>query len=433
MGEHGKPLLAVSAEQAAKFDENARQVAIKIRQLNLAVLDSMSLQVQVVGSGRETEAGTKSPPPQKRSTSSYFQKKRVPGRLTSLPDIETYFPTERDRHLYTYSHLARETHQIRLFSLSPQTAQGHVQGTFHKLNLASLPRYTALSYTWGDPRDLHEIVIDNFKTIKVRKNLFDFLQRQSSIITEPKYFWIDAVCINQSNMTERNHQVSLMKDIYVQAHEVYIWLGPEKENSDLAMDYLAMEGSRGLRRRGPGYYPLWKGEQGQALVHLCERPYWRRMWIIQEIAHAGKITVWCGSKSVEWSLIEQLYLTLKTLEDESWWAHHQHAIAVLQSAAAVMVWQRAHWRHARTSTPTLKTLIEIFRDWRCVDVRDKVFALLSMASESTAIEANYSMAPRDIYFAVRDKHPDAGWVFDNLLSQVLGLSHRDIQLNGQDL
>jgi len=78
-------------------------------------------------------------------------------------------------------------------------------------------------------------------------------------------------------------------------------------------------------------------------------------------------------------------------------------------------------------------LIEIFRDWQCTDVRDKVFALVSMASSNIAIIPDYSQPARQAYFTVQEKHAEAGPWFDNMLSQVLGLFGRDLKLSGRDL
>lgn len=336
--------------------------------------------------------------------------------------------TTATRSKLPYLELDFSSQQIRLFELYPKTEATDIQGSFLCVELTACPAYTALSYTWGDATDPRQITVGGSGTIDVRKNLWEFLFQQSSAISEPKLFWIDAICINQSNVHERNHQVNLMKQIYVKACEDYIWLGGEADNSGLAIDYITMKGSRKLRPRGPGFRAVWTREEGKALCHLCERPYWRRMWIIQEIVHAEKITVWCGAKSFEWGILENLYLTLKTLEDMHWFAHHEFAIGVLQSSAAVMVWQRAHWRHPQTPTPSLQTLIEVFRDWQCTDVRDKVFALVSMASSDTAIIPDYSQPARQVYFAVQ-----AGPRFNEMLSQVLGLSRRDLELSGQDL
>ncbi|KAF5000622.1 hypothetical protein FDECE_11159 [Fusarium decemcellulare] len=319
-----------------------------------------------------------------------------------------------------YRTLDFSSRQIRLLELLPTTADNDIVCGFRYVELSGCHPYTALSYTWGDETACREIMIDG-NQIMIRENLWSFLRMQSSRLSEPKLFWIDAICINQSNIHERNHQVNLMKQIYANASEVYVWLGAEAENSDLAMDFVAKKGTRKLRPKGLGFHPIWTVEEGRALYDLCDRVYWRRMWIIQEIVHADTITVWCGSKHFKWHMLESLYLTLKALEDTSWFAHHKYAMQVLQSSACVMVWQRAHWRHPDTPTPRLQALIEIFRSWQCADVRDKVYALVGMASPETAIEPDYSKSPLEVFSAVQEKHSEEKHQFYDMLSQLLAL------------
>src|ERR1700753_1197312 len=102
------------------------------------------------------------------------------------------------------------------------------------------------------------------------------------------------------------------------------------------------------------------------------------MWIVQEVINATKITVLCGSKGFEWASLEALYYELRKIEDTDW-LHFHDAAVFLHSSAAVMVWQRLHWRDSETQTPKLQTLVEVFQDWKCSDVRDKVFALAGIA------------------------------------------------------
>lgn len=326
----------------------------------------------------------------------------------------------------SYSRLNLKARQIRLLKLNPSRDPQDISFSFRCMELSHCPRYTALSYTWGDEEDTRTITVSGGGTISIRENLWSFLRLQSSIISRPKFFWIDAICINQSNVHERNHQVNMMKQIYVNAFEVYIWLGLKADNSDLAMDFIAAKGTRELRRRGPGFHAIWPRHVGKALYDLCERDYWRRMWIIQEIVHADNITVWCGAKSFRWHILESLYLTLKTLEETSWFAHHPHAIRVLQSSALTMVWQRAHWRHPETPSPRLQVLIDTFRDWQCTDIRDKVFALVSMASQETSIVPDYSKSTLDVYREVQEKHDNEKHEFYNMLSQILAIPQRDL-------
>jgi hypothetical protein len=296
------------------------------------------------------------------------------------------------------------------------------------------PPYTALSYAWGNECRLLPIQVgqESSSIIGVRNNLESFLRLQESIISYPTYFWVDAICINQALDDERTHQVQLMKRIYSRATNVYIWFGPAADDSDIAMEFVALRSTRPLRRKAQGYRPLWTCRTGKALANLCERPYWRRMWIVQEIIHAQRLKVWCGKKSFDWEAIESLYLNMKTLEDSHWSAHHEFVIRLLQSSAAVMVWQRAHWRHPDTPKPRLETLLEIFRDWKCTDIRDKVYALTGMASIQTAIVPDYSLSIEQIFHAVVGK-AHYGDDFHTTFAQVLGISHRNLQLPNQGL
>lgn len=98
-----------------------------------------------------------------------------------------------------------------------------------------------------------------------------------------------------------------------------------------------------------------------------------------------------------------------------------------------MVWQRAHWRHPDTPDPSLQTLVEIFHDWQCSDVRDKVYALVGMVSQSTAVVLDYSCTAKELYFAVQKQDIKYEPKFYNLLSQILGLPGKDLRLPNQEL
>ncbi|KAI7788160.1 hypothetical protein LA080_012225 [Diaporthe eres] len=126
------------------------------------------------------------------------------------------------------------------------------------------------------------------------------------------------------------------------------------------------------------------------------------MWIIQEVIHADKIRVWCGDKSADWTAFDKLYSrTLASSRD--------------------------------TCTDT-QTLVEVFQEWKCSDPRDKVYALVGIAATGTAVVPDYSRSARQVYFDVID----GGDVVDkpkfcNLLSQLLGLSKEDVDLDSQNL
>jgi hypothetical protein len=175
-----------------------------------------------------------------------------------------------------YSGLNYSCREIRIFELQPRADGVNIHGSFRVVQLPQPLPYIALSYAWGDQKAFRSIIISKNRTIRVGKNLWDFLYQESSTCTKTKLFWIDALCINQSDIHERNHQVNLMKEIYTQASEVYVWLGDKSENSDIAMDYIANKGEEDLKPRGDGFYSFWTKYESQALAALFERAYWVR-------------------------------------------------------------------------------------------------------------------------------------------------------------
>jgi Uma2 family endonuclease len=115
----------------------------------------------------------------------------------------------------------------------------------------------------------------------------------------------DAVCINQSNLSERNHQVTLMSKIYSQAAGVVIYLGEATENSDLAVDFI-VECDSPTSGTSSLSYPK-SGQLIQALNRFFRRPWFTRVWVIQEVTLPGSGTAYCGKKTLAWSAIKNFH------------------------------------------------------------------------------------------------------------------------------
>jgi hypothetical protein len=163
------------------------------------------------------------------------------------------------------------------------------------------PVYRAVSYTWGTPKICHQILA-NGKQFTVRDNLFVLLchlRRKS----DQEWFWIDAICIDQNYIQERNHQVGLMANIYRGADAVIIWLGEAADDSDLAKRFLARCGSN---RRPKPPQSLFSEEEIVAVSKRWRRRYWKRVWVIQEIVLARDIEVRCGNLAVSRTAFENL-------------------------------------------------------------------------------------------------------------------------------
>lgn len=220
--------------------------------------------------------------------------------------------------------------------------------------------------------------------VDVRENLWSALW-QLRLADEDRILWIDALCIDQNNVVERNHQVGLMSRIYTKAFEVLAWLGPASDASDVAMDYLATV----FRNKKP------TAEQSYAVIELCRLEYWQRMWILQEFGLASDITLYCGSKSVHWG-------SLDTYCNENYPKRGHSGVAAVQ----FVMDYRAARRRQKNDQHTLITLLAAFNTRQCADLRDTVFALLGMASDcggsidQMAIKVDYSQSLFGIYMNV---------------------------------
>ncbi|KAF1922454.1 HET-domain-containing protein [Didymella exigua CBS 183.55] len=155
------------------------------------------------------------------------------------------------------------------------------------------PPYTALSYVWGPP-EIYKTISILGRQFSVRVNLWDFLDcvQQSESLN---YIWVDALCIDQSCTTERNHQVALMGQIYSRASVIVAWLGAGPSELVQAFGELALmrpaetveqfDCNRALIRR---FGPTFR-----------ECNYWRRAWVVQEYVLAQHVEFWCGQERME--------------------------------------------------------------------------------------------------------------------------------------
>lgn len=145
-----------------------------------------------------------------------------------------------ESNIYQYRPL-EGSQAIRLIYISPGEGDEKVvcKIVHHTLQLA--PSYEALSYTWGTEINKYKITVQDGvsgpSSLPVTVNCYSALLmlRQPN---ESRLVWVDAICIDQSNVVERNAQVALMAYIYNRAVHVIVDLGGSYEDSDLAFDII---------------------------------------------------------------------------------------------------------------------------------------------------------------------------------------------------
>ncbi|KAH6683968.1 heterokaryon incompatibility protein-domain-containing protein [Halenospora varia] len=178
---------------------------------------------------------------------------------------------------------------FRIFVLLPGSRNQPIEGLIVHVSVADKIPYEALSYVWGPEYPKKRIIVNDV-ACSVRENLVDALEslRHKS---GPKSLWIDALCINQDDIAERNELVTRMNLTYRQAMRVVVWLGKSDENSVSIFRRLKQIGS-------------WKQSEslsfsmnqllGEGFLSLLKRPYWKRLWIIQEFISAQDLEICCG-------------------------------------------------------------------------------------------------------------------------------------------
>lgn len=162
--------------------------------------------------------------------------------------------------------------------------------------------YEALSWCWGDGEDLYAIRIerngDVFKR-KIRMELALAL-RYLRYPDKKRTIWVDSICIDQDNHSERNHQVQMMSRIYTRADRVCVWLGTADNDTDAAIDFIKKEVLE-LKNFDTVCSDKKYATKWRALMILMQRPWFSRRWMIQEISLAQTATIHCGPATIDWT------------------------------------------------------------------------------------------------------------------------------------
>jgi hypothetical protein len=307
----------------------------------------------------------------------------------------------------TFDHLQED--EIRVLYLDPGTLEEPLTG---ELKLASitpdtsgrwLPRphssvqYEAISYAWGSLEKPHSIKIRNIGEIPITASLFDILRRFRSVHRH-RELWVDGICIDQADVSERNHQVAKMADIFSASKRVLVWFGAGESTDSLA--FAAMEVYRDLG--GPDgdndnihlemlgdalceytgtYAPLrWNLELEETVVvkalksifNIFQATWFERLWVVQETDAFRDVLFFRGYHGI--SNQKDLLEGLRFLEDYAR-EIRSHDIRIDRRALNEI------WEHMAGYCPPPKDGGEMishilqYSDRRCHDPRDRVYAL----------------------------------------------------------
>ncbi|KAL3587796.1 hypothetical protein FPOAC2_13695 [Fusarium poae] len=308
---------------------------------------------------------------------------------------------------YCYSSLPEGS--IRLLRLlPPQGKHAPIQCKLFDCALAdseSTRPYEALSYVWGSESMSQYISIDGCD-LSVRENLYAALSHLRDRSIE-RIIWIDAICINQGDLKEKGQQVQSMAKIYSKASRVIVWLGGATTDSGQALEEIRIAAEKRTKpsptkpsptKPSPTEAsPMKRSTNERAILRLLEGPWFKRIWVLQEVAAARHVLIKCGPAEIDGytfcSGLDELDLSYKTYPELR---PLIHSISYLIKGAVFRP-RCATGRPGRFSLDIcpLGELVDMYHTREATDRRDKVYALLGMSSDDPSmakLSANYEIS-----------------------------------------
>ena len=340
--------------------------------------------------------------------------------------------------IYEYDDLPTDGQHFRLLGLKPPDEHGNISSlTLHTFDINDAPPFYAISYVWHSPQ-LEVPMTCNHKKLMITNSLGSALKKLVPW-SRGTYLWADGICINQGNIAERNHQVTLMGNIYGRASKVLAHLGDSGLTEDDSSDWSAVSLMTLLNRiwlTEPNLSSRseseWKkvlainhdnAAMWESLVLFWMNPWFTRCWIMQEAVLADNVVLFYGKAicslnavTTFWDLTQRhelpgilryssladTYMACRTMslvgsfkrlrelhQKPSVTGATPESLRHLKDIGDQKVTLR---KDHRFTSDSLCNLLAMSRCKNATDERDKVYALLALAQDSLAktVHPDYS-------------------------------------------
>jgi hypothetical protein len=361
-----------------------------------------------------------------------------------------------------YTPLPSKDH-FRLLEILPGSEDASIQCLLH---VCSMPdnrgAYEAVSYTWKTGweesgwlrtglKPKHPLIECNGQEIAVGTNLFTALRRLRRE-DSARVVWADALCIDQSNAHERSQQVAAMGDIFRNARGVLVWLG-EDEDADKIPDTAARASSKAfagvcsvvstwaataggkhiMLMEQPQYHIQGSGTRSGSVadgllsaesttwlevLRLYDRRWFRRLWVVQEIALARRATAIWGACEMPWEWIGLAAAIIRTNWNRivpgwtpagsfGYFKPYSHESRRLVPEGVMNAYFMYRISSLQSCFDPLRfsfgELLTLTRQFKCEDDRDKIFGLLGLPTTdhvNAQLTPDYSQTLADVYRSV---------------------------------
>ncbi|KAF2823037.1 hypothetical protein CC86DRAFT_409809 [Ophiobolus disseminans] len=297
--------------------------------------------------------------------------------------------------------------------------------------------YTAISYCAGDPKNTRSVLVNGL-SFNAFANLAIAIEetynhRSNDHGDVEAVLWADQICINQSDVTERSHQVGFMRDIYASARDVAVCLSTVEERGSLALYWIEgmYNNDRALREdRQPTLSAANRtffNQQGKFdddhietklndaefseglrdFWQMISQPWWERAWVYQEYAVARNTTFLYGGTSADGRYLMAVLLALlndrativrihKRMElykhnyDSKRENHLQPSLGLeaFVKSVKIVLSVLSHDQSA-TEVLTFARLLVHSRMCAASDKRDHVYAFMGLAENSYGVTIDY--------------------------------------------
>jgi hypothetical protein len=389
------------------------------------------------------------------------------GLLSCIPETanmedEKMWKLKANSHIYKPLPTENSQRVIRLVELLPsQHKTADIKCILRLESLSRNPSYEALSYVWGDAAKLKHIDVCGH-AFYVTNNL-EIALHSLRLWNKSRVLWIDAICINQNDVVEKSSQVLQMGEIYSQAIEVLLWLGPETNSSAKAFYFLRSLILPSIRQSSERSRPNVESEDGQLIISsefsdglpsfalydqkkqkslqytvqedpesvqylqaLCEllhRPWWRRIWVLQEVVRSRSAKLVCGTQTFPWTEFyhglgtvvnacpngdANLVQNTKILEARDVKTAAGARIKLLRNVATAfvrpMIMQHFRERWLARSWISLPLLTFGTQRFKSTDPRDMIYAVLGLINDNRDLGdimiPDYNISPGTLFTKV---------------------------------
>ncbi|EXJ68831.1 uncharacterized protein A1O5_07763 [Cladophialophora psammophila CBS 110553] len=307
---------------------------------------------------------------------------------------------------------------MRLLQIQGGTKKDVISLRITQYAIHRRPPYAAISYTWGPNPNASNLrhhrsstnppaaavmetytrqIRVNGRPFRVRVNLWNLLYhlRQRG---ESRFLWVDALCIDQENLEERNFHVQRMSEIYEKAVLTFVWLGLPSEDRRQArsMEFISEmaafcrkhqhqkmpdpSASSAAAAFSAKYFVDAYEQRWANLLELCKGTYWTRTWIIQEFVRASRVQVLCGTANLDWVDFEDIVRTVRSITTSQSQTAPPPIPAFVQQFTQTIPFRLTSRRISHTAS-TLEDLLLEFYDSKCAERRDKVYGILGIAGD----------------------------------------------------